>query len=87
MDRRFFEEEIRQVKAVTDGKPYLLQCAFGGSRFALLTQVWRSSGSCTDLQKSVADANKFYASREEDDEARLFWAQFESPERSPLLIE
>ena len=39
VDMRFFEEEIRLVKVVTDGMPYLLQCAFGGSRFALLTQV------------------------------------------------
>ena len=53
----------------------------------MLTQVWRSSGVCADLQKSAANANKFYASRGEDDEARLFWAQFESPERSPLLSE
>ena len=72
VDRRSFEEEVHQVKAVTDGKPYSLECAFGGSRFALLTQVWRSSGACTDLQKSVADMNKFYASREEGDEAWLF---------------
>ena len=53
----------------------------------MLTQVWHSLGIRADLQKSAADANKIYASRAEDDEARLFWAQFESPERSPLLIE
>ena len=72
VDRRSFEKEVRQVKAITDGKPYSLQCAFGGGRFAFLTQVWHSSGIFADLQKSAADADKFYASREEDDEARLF---------------
>jgi hypothetical protein len=87
VDRRSFEEEVRQVKAVIDGKPYSLRCTFGGSKFALLTQVWRSLGVRADLQKSVADANKLYASRAEDDEARLFWAQFESPEHSPLLVD
>ena len=49
VDQRSFEEEVRQVKAVTDGKPYSLQCAFGGSRFALLTQLWHSSGVCADV--------------------------------------
>jgi hypothetical protein len=34
---RGHEEELRQVKLIADGKPYLLQSVFGGNRFALLT--------------------------------------------------
>ena len=87
VDRRSYKEEVSQAKAILDGKPYSLQCIFGDSKFELLTQVWRSSGACSDLQKDLADAKQFYASRGEGDEARLFWAQFEAPERSPLLVE
>ena len=63
VDRRSFEEELRQAKAIMDGKPYSLQCIFGDSKFELLTQVWHSSGACSDLQKDLADAKQFYASR------------------------
>ena len=87
MDRLSFEEQVSQAKAIMDGKPYSLQCVYGDSKFKLLTQIWRSSGACSDLQKSIADANQLYASWGEGDEARLFWAQFEAPERSPLLVE
>jgi hypothetical protein len=87
VDRRSFEEEISQAQAILNGKPYLLQCVFGDGRFKALTQVWRSAGACVDLQKSAADAKQFYASRGEGEEARVFWAQFEAPERPPLLNE
>jgi hypothetical protein len=87
VDRRTFEEEISQAQAILSGKPYLLQCVFGDDRFKALTQVWRSVGAGLDLQKSAADAKQFYASRGEGDEARVFWAQFGAPERTPLLNE
>ena len=57
VDRRSFEEQVSQAKAIMDGKPYLLQCVYGDSKFELLTQVWRSSGACSDLQKSTTAAN------------------------------
>ena len=39
VDRRSFEEQVSQAKAIMDGKPYLLQCIFGDSKFKVLTQV------------------------------------------------
>nr|XP_020192363.1 cilia- and flagella-associated protein 58-like [Aegilops tauschii subsp. strangulata] len=67
-------EELRQVKLIADGKPYLLQSVFGGHRFALLTQVWHSSGTFADLLRSAADATRHFASREGNAEHKLLWA-------------
>ena len=39
VDRRSFEEQVSQAKAIMDGKPYLLPCVYWDSKFELLTQV------------------------------------------------
>jgi hypothetical protein len=84
-EARGYQEELRQVRLIADGKPYLLQSIFGGNRFALLTRVWRSPGAFTDLPKSVADATRFFTTQEGRADQRLFWAQFQAPEHPPLL--
>lgn len=84
-EARGYQEELRQVKLIADGKPYLLQSVFGGNRFALLTRVWRSSGAFADLPRSASDAARYFASQEGHAEQRLFWAQFQAPEHPPLL--
>ncbi|KAI5007817.1 hypothetical protein ZWY2020_008865 [Hordeum vulgare] len=85
VDRRFFEEEVCQAKHMANGKPYLLQCAFGGNMFSFLMRIWRSSGTFTDLPWSVAEAVKNYATHDGDVELRLLWAQFQSHEPNPCL--
>ena len=84
-EARGCQEELRQVKLIADGKPYLLQSVFGGNRFAFLTRVWRSPGAFADLSRSAADAAKFFTAQEGRAEQMLFWAQFQAPEHPPLL--
>ncbi|KAI5012127.1 hypothetical protein ZWY2020_024261 [Hordeum vulgare] len=85
VERRFYEEEVRQAKLMANGKPYLVQCAFGGNRCAFLTRIWRSTDAFTNLPQSAADATKYFATHDGDTEQWLFWAQFESPEPNPSL--
>ncbi|KAI5019160.1 hypothetical protein ZWY2020_044048 [Hordeum vulgare] len=82
VERQFFEE-VRQVKQMATGKPYLLHCSFGGNRFAFLTRIWRSVGAFTNLLQSVVDAAKYYAANDGDPEQWLFGVQFEAPEANP----
>lgn len=49
VERRFYEDEVRQVKLMATGEQYLLQCAFGGNRYAFLTRIWRSARAFTNL--------------------------------------
>ncbi|KAI5005357.1 hypothetical protein ZWY2020_032600 [Hordeum vulgare] len=85
VDRRFFEEEVREVKKMENGNPYLLQCAFGGNMYAFLTWMWYSSSAFTDLPRSVVEATKHYLAHDGDVELRLFWAQFQTLEPNPSL--
>ncbi|KAI5021629.1 hypothetical protein ZWY2020_058359 [Hordeum vulgare] len=86
VERRFLEEEMRQAKKIADGKPYLLQCVFGGNRFAFLTRLWHSPCAFMDLPRSAADTTKHHAAQDGDVERRLFGAQFRTPEPNPLLV-
>ncbi|KAI4993985.1 hypothetical protein ZWY2020_008298 [Hordeum vulgare] len=80
-DRR---KEVHQIKKIADGKRYLLQCTFGGRRFVSLNQMWSSPSATSDLPKSVAHAEKCYASQEGAVRQRLFWALFQNPEHAQL---
>ena len=73
-EARGYQEELRQVKLIADGKPYLLQSVFGGNRFAFLTRVWHSACAFADLPRSAADAARFFAARDGRAEQRLVWA-------------
>ena len=59
-----YQEELCQVRLIADGKPYLLQCVFGGNRYALLTRIWHSAGAFTDLPKSATDVARFFTGQE-----------------------
>lgn len=72
VESQFFEEQVRQSKKIADGKPYILQCAYGGNMFAFLTRLWRSPCAFTDLPRSAAEAAKHYAAHDRDGEQRLF---------------
>ena len=63
-EARGYQEELRQVKLIVDGKPHLLQSVFGGNRFALLTRVWRAPGAFADLPRSASDVARYFASQE-----------------------
>ncbi|KAI4994132.1 hypothetical protein ZWY2020_029180 [Hordeum vulgare] len=78
-------KEVHQIKQITDGKRYLLQCTFGGRRFALLTRIWGSRGAIADLPKSAAEADKYYASQEGVAQQRMFWVQFQNPKHPQLV--
>lgn len=67
------------------GKQYLLQCVFGGNRYAFLTKIWSSAHAFTNLPHGAADVAKHFATHDGDAEQRLFWAQFETPELNPSL--
>ena len=60
VESRSAREEIQQAKQITAGKACLLQIIFGGQRYALLTRVWSSPDAFADLQRSVADATRFF---------------------------
>ena len=53
-------EEIHQARQIAAGKAFLLQSAFGGQRYALMTRVWSSPGAFADLPKSAADAAQYF---------------------------
>ncbi|KAI5012599.1 hypothetical protein ZWY2020_024865 [Hordeum vulgare] len=82
VERRFFEEEVRQVKLMEIGKTYLLQCAFGGNQFAFLTQIWCSTSAFTSRRVLQMQPSTLLLMTGEQ---RLFWAQFEAREANPSL--
>ena len=57
---RAAHEEVRQVREIAAGKPFLLQTKFGDPNYAKLNQVWSSPDEFLDLPKSSADAVQYY---------------------------
>ena len=80
-------EEIRQAGEIAAGKPFLLQTKFVIPKYAVFDQLWCSSDSFLDLPKCVAGAAQFYQAQDGRAVEKLFWSQFNVPERPSLLNE
>ena len=86
-ESRAAQEKIRQAGEIAAGKPFLLQTKFGDPKYALLNQLWSSPDSFLDPPKSVANAAQFYQAQDGRAVEKLFWSQFNVPERPSLLNE
>ena len=82
---RAAREELRQAGDITAGRPFLLRTKFGDPKYAPLDQLWSSSNAYLDLEKSVADAMRYFKDQEGHEVERLFWSQFSAP-KHPLLL-
>ena len=63
-ESRAARAEVRQVREIAAGKPFLLQAKFGDPNYAQLNQVWSSLDKFLDLPKSSSDAAQFYHAQE-----------------------
>ena len=71
-ESRALREEVRHVKEIVAGKPFLLQTKFGDPDYAQLNQVWSSPDEYLDLPKSSSDAAGI-TKRELDMQRRSFF--------------
>lgn len=76
---RRHQEELRQVKEIIAGKPFLLQCVFDAHRRPLLMQLWRSANTLSDLPKSLADAQEYFATHDGPPSRRPFGSSSRRP--------
>ena len=84
---RAAREELRQAEDIAAGSPYLLRMKFGDPKYAPLDQLMSAADAYADLAKSVADATRFFKDQKDNDIKRLFWSQFNAPNRSLPLNE
>ena len=82
---RAMKEELRQVRDIVAGKPFMLRRKFTDSKYAQLGRLYGAEDPYLDLAASVADAVVHFRSQEDHEMEELFWSQFHSPER-PLPL-
>ena len=73
-ESRAARAEVRQVREIAAGKPFLLQTKFGDPNYSQLNQVWSSPDEFLDLPKSSADAAQYYQARDGYATKKLFWS-------------
>ena len=54
---------------------------FGDPRYAPLDRLWSSENAYMDLAASAADAAKYFHGQTDREVDKLFWSQFDVPER------
>ena len=78
---RAAKEELRQAGQIAVGKPFMLRRKFCDPKFALLDQMWSAEDTYLDLAASAADVTEYFRDQENREVERLFWSQFQNPER------
>ena len=79
------KEELHEAGDIAAGKPFLLRRKFGDPRYAPLDRLWSSEDVYMDLAASAADAAKYFQGQTDHEVDKLFWSQFNVPER-PLPL-
>ena len=79
------KEELREAGDIAAGKPFMLRRKFGDPRYAPLDRLWSSADAYMDLAASAANAAKYFQSQTDREVHKLFWSQFNVPER-PLSL-
>ena len=79
------KEELREAGDIAAGKPFMLRRKFGDPRYAPLDRLWSSEDVYMDLAASAADAAKYFQGQTDREVDKLFWSQFNVPER-PLPL-
>ena len=79
------KEELREAGDIAAGKPFMLRRKFRDPRYAPLDRLWCSTDAYMDLAASVADAAKYFQGQTDCEVDKLFWLQFNIPER-PLSL-
>ena len=79
------KEELRQAGDITAGKPFMLRRKFGDPQYAPLDRLWSSADAYLDLAASAVDAAEYFRDQTDREVDKLFWSQFNVPER-PLPL-
>ena len=79
------KEELREAGDIAAGKPFILRRKFGDPRYAPLDRLWSSADAYMDLAASATDAAKYFQGQTDCEVDKLFWSQFNVPER-PLSL-
>ena len=79
------KEELRQVRDIVAGNPFMLRRKFMDPKYAQLGRLYGAEDPYLDLAASAADAVVHFRSQEDHEMEELFWSQFHSPER-PLPL-
>ena len=79
------KEELREAGDIVDGKSFMLRRKFGDPRYAPLDRLWSLADAYMDLAASVVDAAKYFQDQTDREVDKLFWSQFNVPER-PLPL-
>ena len=81
------KEELREAGDIAAGKPFMLRRKFRDPRYAPLDRLWSSADAYMDLAASAADAAKYFQGQTDHEVDKLFWSQFNVPERSLHLTD
>ena len=71
---RAAREELRQVRDIMAGRPFLLRTKFSDPNYAPLDQLWSSADAYLDLAKSAPDATKYFKDQKDHEVENLFWS-------------
>ena len=81
------KEELREAGDIVAGKPFMLRRKFGDPRYAPLDRLWSSADAYMDLAASAVDAAEYFRDQTDREVDKLFWSQFNVPERPLPLID
>src|SRR3954471_2522179 len=84
---RAMKEELRQAGDVAAGKPFMLRMKFRDPKYAPLDRLWSSADVYLDLAASAADAAEYFRDQKDREVEKLFWSQFNRPERTLPLTD
>ena len=79
------KEELHEACDIVARKPFLLRRKFVDPRYAPLDQLWSSADAYLDLAASAVDAAEYLRDQTDREVDKLFWSQFNVPER-PLPL-
>ena len=79
------KEELREACDIVAGKPFLLRRKFEDPRYAPLDWLWSSADAYMYLAASAVDAAEYFRDQTDREVDKLFWSQFNVPER-PLPL-
>ena len=79
------KEELWEAGDIVAGKSFMLRRKFEDPRYAPLDRLWSLADAYMDLAASVVDAAKYFQDQTDREVDKLFWSQFNVPER-PLPL-
>ena len=81
------KEELREAGDIAAGKPFMLRRKFGDPQYAPLDRLWSSADAYLDLTTSAVDAAEYFRDQTDREVDKLFWSQFNVPERTLPLTD